>query len=209
MLVDDRNVHDVKRDVKWIALFVGIIWAVFLADRVLPLEQFGLVPRTLHGLIGIAAMPFLHADLAHIMGNSVPLIVTLALLAGSRANSAQIVFLIAILAGVGLWLFGREARHIGASGLVFGLIAFHVFAGVFERRLIQILLSVVVGFMYAGTLFRGVLPMQPGVSWDGHLIGAGAGVLVALMVSKTLYQNPSTSNKDSKDPFDDMFNRRQ
>ncbi len=208
MLIDDRNAHDVKRDVKWITLFVGIIWLVYLADKVLPLEQFGLVPRTFDGLFGIVAMPFLHADFAHLLGNSIPLAVTLALLAGSRANSAQIVFLIALLGGLGLWFFGREARHIGASGLVFGLIAFHIFAGVFERRFIQILLSVVVGFMYAGTLFRGVLPMQPGVSWDGHLIGASAGALVALLVSRTLAQGAAATLVTRKDPFDDMFNRR-
>jgi len=135
-LIDDRNAHELKRDVLGIGIFVGIIWLVFAADLLLPLEQLGLIPRTTRGLFGVVAMPFLHADLTHIIGNTVPLVVTLALLAGSRANSGQIVFLIAILAGIGLWLFGREARHIGASGLVFGLIAFHVFAGVFERRFI-------------------------------------------------------------------------
>ena len=205
MLIDDRNVHELKRDVFGIAVFVGIIWLVFVADRLLPLEQLGLVPRTVQGLIGVVAMPFLHADLTHIIGNTIPLVFTLALLAGSRANSGQIVLLIAVLAGVGLWLFGREARHIGASGLVFGLIAFHVFAGIFERRFISILVSVVVCFLYAGTLFRGVLPMQPGVSWDGHLIGAAAGVLVALGASKTLMDQSTTKGSASSD---DLFNRR-
>lgn len=205
MLIDERNAHELKRDVLGIVMFVGIIWLIFFADLLLPLEQFGLVPRTMSGLIGVAAMPFLHADLTHIISNTIPLVVTLALLAGSRANSGQIVLMIALLAGVGLWLFGREARHIGASGLVFGLIAFHVFAGVFERRFIPIILSVVVCVLYAGTLFRGVLPMQPGVSWDGHLIGAAAGVLVALGVSKTLTGQPTNNGSD---PRDDLFNRR-
>jgi len=191
MLIDDRNRHEVQRDLKGIAFFVGLIWIVFAADYFLPLEQYGLVPRTGQGLLGIIAMPFLHADFTHLMGNTVPLVVTLALLAGSRANSGQIVFLIALLAGVGLWLFGREARHIGASGLVFGLIAFHIFSGIFERRAMSILLSIVVGLLYAGTLFRGVLPMQPGVSWDGHLIGAGAGAAVALLVARLLHSAPA------------------
>ena len=205
MLIDDRNAHELKRDVVGIGVFVGVIWLVFLADRILPLEQLGLVPRTFSGLVGVVAMPFLHADFTHIISNTIPLLVTLALLAGSRANSGQIVLFIAVLAGIGLWLFGREARHIGASGLVFGLIAFHVFAGVFERRFIPIVLSVVVFFLYAGTLFRGVLPMQPGVSWDGHLMGAVAGILVALGVSKTLTNRPKNRGGD---PRDDLFNRR-
>jgi len=205
MLIDDRHAHTIKRDAKWIGLFVGIIWVVFFIDRVLPLEQFGLVPRTTQGVFGIFAMPFLHGDLAHIIGNTIPLVTMLILLAGSRANSAQIVLLIALLAGAALWLFGREARHIGASGLVFGLIAFHVFAGVFERRFISIAISIVVAFFYAGTLLRGILPTQTGVSWDGHLLGAAAGTLVALGVSRTLMKPNSSVEKDS---LDDIFNRR-
>lgn len=205
MLIDDSHAHTIKRDAKWIVLFVGIIWVVFLADRLLPLEQFGLVPRTTEGLFGIFAMPFLHGDLAHIIGNTIPLVVMLVLLAGSRANSAQIVLLIATLGGVALWIFGREARHIGASGLVFGLIAFHVFAGVFERRFKSIVISVVVAFFYAGTLFKGILPTQPGVSWDGHLLGAAAGTLVALGISRML---ASPSGFVNKDPMDDVLNRR-
>lgn len=205
MLTNDSYAHTIKRDAKWIALFVGVIWLVFAADRLLPLEQFGLVPRSASGLFGIVAMPFLHGDLAHIIGNTIPLVVMLVLLAGSRANSAQIVLLIALLAGIALWLFGREARHIGASGLVFGLIAFHVFAGIFERRFVSIVLSIVVAFFYAGTLLRGILPTQPGVSWDGHLLGAAAGTLVALGISRTL-KKPASAEYD--DPLDDVLNRR-
>ncbi len=186
MLVDSRNSHSIQRDLKGVALFLGVIWLVFIADRLLPLEQLGLVPRTLHGLLGIVFMPFLHGDLAHLLSNTVPLVVTLLLLAGSRANSGVIVLLITLLGGVLLWLFGRPALHIGASGLVFGLIGFHLFAGLFERRLQSVIISLIVGLLYATTLFRGVLPMQPGVSWDGHLFGAVAGVTVAALVAATL-----------------------
>jgi membrane associated rhomboid family serine protease len=150
------------------------------------LERYGLVPRDLHGLYGIVAMPFLHGDLSHIIGNTIPLAVTLLLLAGSRANSGAIVLLIIVLGGIILWLFGREARHIGASGLVFGLIAFHIFSGIFEKRFRSILIALIVGVLYAGTLFNGVLPFQQGVSWDGHLFGAIAGGLVALFSAKLL-----------------------
>jgi membrane associated rhomboid family serine protease len=169
-----------------IALFLASIWIIFVLDRFLPLEAFGLVPRQFRGLAGIVAMPFLHGNLGHLIGNSIPLAVTLLLLAGSRANSKVIVVLIIVLSGIGLWLFGRTALHIGASGLVFGLIAFHIFAGYFERRLRSVAIALVVGFLYAGTLFQGMLPLQEGVSWDGHLIGATAGALVALLTSKTL-----------------------
>jgi len=188
-LANSRNVHTIKRDFIGIGLFLAAIWIVFFLDRFLPLETFGLVPRHARGLVGIVAMPFLHGDFGHLLGNSIPLAVTLLLLAGSRANSKVIVALIIVLSGIGLWLFGRTALHIGASGLVFGLIAFHIFAGYFERRLRSIAIALIVGFLYATTLFQGVLPMQKGVSWDGHLIGAIAGALVALLISKTLKKN--------------------
>ena len=185
-LVDSRNVHTIKRDLAGVAFLIATIWVVFALDRFLPLEQLGLIPRTFRGLAGIVTMPFLHGDFAHLLGNSVPLAVTLLLLAGSRANSGGIVILITLLGGAGLWLFGREALHIGASGLVFGLIAFHVFAGIFERRLQSVIISAVVGLLYASTVIQGVMPFQRGVSWDGHLIGAIAGAAVALITSRML-----------------------
>ena len=185
-LVDSRNVHTIKRDLTGVAIFIVLIWLVFALDFFLPLEQLGLIPRTLRGLVGIIAMPFLHGDFAHLLGNSVPLAVTLLLLAGSRANSGAIVALITLFCGAGLWLFGREALHIGASGLVFGLIGFHVFAGVFERRLQSVLIAVIVGVLYASTVVQGVMPFQQGVSWEGHLIGAISGAAVALIAAKML-----------------------
>jgi membrane associated rhomboid family serine protease len=192
-LVDNRNIHTIKRDLLGIAIFLIAIWVVFALDRFLPLEQYGLVPRDTGGLIGIVAMPFLHGDFKHLMGNTVPLAITLFLLAGSRADSGAIVVLITILGGLGLWLFGRSALHIGASGLVFGLIAFHIFAGIFEKRLRSIIIAVVVGGTYWATLFGGIIPGQKGVSWDGHLFGAIAGVLVALVTAKMLKDDPTTS----------------
>jgi len=185
-LVDARNVHTIRRDFVAIAIFIAVIWIVFAFDRFMALEQYGLVPRSSRGLVGIFAMPFLHGDLSHIIGNTIPLAVTLFLLAGSRANSTAIVFLITLLGGAGLWVFGREALHIGASGLVFGLIAFHICSGFFERRVKSIIIALLVGGLYAGTLLNGVLPFQKGVSWDGHLIGAVAGALVALGTAKMM-----------------------
>lgn len=186
--IDSRNVHSITRDLAGVGLFIALIWIVFVLDRFLPLEAFGLVPRTFSGLIGIVAMPFLHGDFKHLLGNTIPLGVTMMLLAGSRANSAAIVVIITLLGGIGLWLFGRTALHIGASGLVFGLITFHVCAGIFERRLQSVILSVVVGLLYASTIVQGIVPFQKGVSWEGHLTGSIAGAFVALIVSRMLKQ---------------------
>lgn len=185
-LIDSRNIHSVKRDLVGVCIFIAIIWVAYFLDRFLPLENLGLVPRTLRGLTGIVAMPFLHGDFKHLLGNTIPLAVTMLLMAGSRANSGAIVAIIALLCGTGLWLFGRTALHIGASGVVFGLITFHVFAGIFEKRIQSVLISIVVGLLYASTLIQGVVPFQKGVSWEGHLIGALSGAFVASLVSRTL-----------------------
>lgn len=194
-LVDPRNVHTIKRDLVGVGIFIALIWIVFALDYFLPLESLGLVPRTLRGLTGIVAMPFLHGDFKHLLGNTVPLAVTMMLLAGSRANSGGIVVLITLLCGTGLWIFGREALHIGASGVVFGLIAFHVFAGFFEKRVQSVIIALVVGLFYASTVIQGVMPFQRGVSWEGHLIGAIAGAIVALITANMLNNTSSTGKR--------------
>ncbi len=181
-----EHVHSLRRDLTGIALFVGVIWLVFFIDRFLPLENFGLIPRSLKGLAGVITLPFLHANLGHIMGNTIPLVALLCLLAGSRANSIDIVVLISVLAGVLLWLFGRDAIHIGASVLVFGLIGFLVCAGFFEKRLLSALIAIGVAVVYGSTLLSGVIPFQRGVSWEGHLLGAVAGGAIAYYIAGDL-----------------------
>ena len=180
------NQHQIGDEIKGVLTFVGVVWAVHVLDIFLPLgEYLALVPRYLSGIPGIGAMTFLHADFGHLMANTFPLIVLLTLLAGSRANSWQTVASIAMLGGLLLWLFGRNGTdnqivsHVGASLLVFGLVTFFLAAAWFEKRLVPMLIAAVVGFMYGWSTLTGVLPIARGVSWDGHLCGAIAGVLVA------------------------------
>ena len=163
-----------------IALFLLVMWAVFFLDRVLPLERLGLIPRTTGGIAGIVAMPFLHADLGHIMANTVPLAVLLVLVTMGHGRSVPTVVAIALAGGLLLWLFGRGVNHIGASGLVFGLAGYLIASGWYARTLMAVLIAAGTLVVYGGALFSGVLPTRPGVSWDGHLFGAIGGVLVAL-----------------------------
>lgn len=190
-----EHIHSLRRDLTGIAIFVAVIWLVFFVDRVLALENFGLIPRSFKGLLGVVTLPFLHANLQHIMANTVPLIVLLCLLAGSRANSIDIVVLISVLAGVLLWLFGRDAVHIGASVLVFGLIGFLVCAGFFEKRLLSALIAIGVAVVYGSTLFFGILPLQRGVSWEGHLFGALAGGAIAYYIAGDLARGTGTGTR--------------
>lgn len=180
------HIHRIREELPTVLLFIAAIWGVFLLDLILPLERLGLVPRDLGGLIGIATMPFLHANFSHLMNNTVPLIVLLTLLAGSRADSRVTVVLVTILGGLLLWLFGRgNSLHIGASGLVFGLTTFLIVSGILEKRTVPLLVSIFVASTYGTTLLAGISPWQQGVSWDGHLFGVVAGALVAwLLVRK-------------------------
>jgi membrane associated rhomboid family serine protease len=164
-----------------IVAFLGVIWGVFVVSRFVPrLEYYGVVPRTRRGLAGVLAMPFLHKDLHHIVGNSIPLFILLALLAGSSAQPWQVVVELVLLGGLLLWLFGRPGVHIGASGLVFALIAVLIVSGFLERRLVSLAVAAIVGFVYGGTLISGVLPrFKSYISWEGHLCSAVAGGVVA------------------------------
>ncbi len=177
--------HRIKEELAGVIIFMICIWVVFLFDQFLPLEKLALIPRQIHALPGILAMPFLHANWSHIISNSIPLIVLLVLLAGSKANSTVVVAIIMVLGGILHWLFGREFAVVGQSGLVFGLIAFLLLSGLLERRFIPLLISLFVGVTYGSTLIVGVLPNQPGVSWDGHLFGAIAGALTAWSLTRS------------------------
>ncbi|WP_020560321.1 rhomboid family intramembrane serine protease [Thiofilum flexile] len=178
------HIHRIKDELWLVFIFIAAIWVVFALDRFLPLEQWGLVPREGEGLVGIVTMPFLHGSYTHLLNNTVPLVILLVLLAGSRADTRWVVVGIMLLSGLLLWLFGRTALHIGASALVFGLASFVIISGLLERRVVPLILSAIVVFMYGGTLLLGVLPGQRGVSWDGHLFGAIAGALVAWLFLK-------------------------
>lgn len=185
--------HSIREELHGVLLFVGVVWGVFAVSLLAPpIDRFGVVPRTLVGLVGIPAMPFLHADLGHLLGNTVPLVVLLSLLAGSRARSWRIVAGVVLLGGLLLWLFGRPANHIGASGLIFGLISFLIVAGFIEKRTVPLLISLLVGFLYGGTLVWGVLPrIGSEVSWDGHLAGAVAGAVVAWALTRPGGERPA------------------
>lgn len=168
-----------KQQIILICGLIGLIWLTFLIDRLAPLEQLGLRPRSLGGMPGIAVMPFLHFDYRHLMSNTVPLIVLLGLLAFDRHNSLGTVVLIILLSGVLLWCFGRSANHIGASGLVFGLAGYTVARGYKAQSFASFAAAAVTLFLYGGSLLTGILPTTAAVSWDGHLSGLVAGVAIA------------------------------
>jgi membrane associated rhomboid family serine protease len=192
--------HTIREEIHGVVLFIGAIWAVYLVSLVFPgVDQYGVIPRRPVGLVGIVAMPFLHANLHHLMSNTIPLFVLLILLAGSRAASWEVVVIISCLGGGLLWTFGRPAVHIGASGLISGLASFLILSGFLEQRIIPLLIALLVGFLYGGSLVLGVLPrIGSQISWDGHLCGAIAGGLVAYGLTRGLRPRPQVSTAMSE-----------
>jgi len=165
--------------VRPIIVIIGAIWAVFLLDLILPLEQLGLVPRSFLGLTGIITMPFLHGNFGHLIGNSLPLVILLGLMVISRPRPWSAVILLTLISGAALWLLGRPALHIGASGLIYALMGFLIGVGILERRLISAAVALFVGLTYGMSIIGGIMPGQPGVSWEGHLFGLFAGAALA------------------------------
>jgi len=162
--------------------FVIVIWSVFLFERVFQLEliRFGLRPRELQGLIGVITTPLLHYNLAHVASNTPPLLVGGTMLLFLFPN-ASVRVLPALYLGSSLlaWLFARSSIHIGASGLIYGLLTFVFVSGVIRRDLRSIGAALLVWFLY-GSMIWGVLPAGPNMSWELHASGALIGLLMAV-----------------------------
>lgn len=175
---------------RWLFLFAGIMVAAQVFNWVFNgwLYQFGLVPRQVGSLPGIYIAPFLHGSLVHLINNLFGFCIFSSLLfVHSLQRYLWSSFFIVTLTGILVWCFGRSALHIGASGWIFGLWSLTIATAWFDRRFINILIAVAVIFFYGGMLW-GVLPTDPGVSFESHLFGAFAGVVCAFMQNK-FYKN--------------------
>ncbi len=172
--------------VKAVFYMIVIMWLIFAADQLLPYDftQFGIEPRTKKGLIGIIFAPFLHANLQHIAYNTIPLFILSMVLAVSyprRAVSSWI--LISLTTGTLVWLFARHAIHIGASGVIFGLLGFLVVYGLFRRSVGSILISIAVAAAYGAYLY-GIIPADQRVSWESHVFGLLSGAFWGYIFGK-------------------------
>ena len=162
--------------------FVGLLWAIALLGWGLELQRFGVRPREWIGLPGILAAPLLHAGFLHLVANSLPLVVLgTAMLHLYPRAALKVLPLIYLGPGIAVWLFAEGGVHVGASGLVYGLVSYVFVAGLIRRDRRAIAASLLVSFMY-GTLAWGVLPIKVGVSWETHLAAALIGVTMALLL---------------------------
>lgn len=163
---------------------VGFLWLIALLGWGLELERFGVRPREWAGLPGILVAPLLHAGLAHLVANSVPLAVLgTTMLHLYPVAALRLLPAIYLAPGALVWLFGNAGVHVGSSGLVYGLLAYIFVAGVIRRDRRALAAAMLVAFLY-GAMIWGVLPIRHGVSWETHLAAAIIGAAYALLLRR-------------------------
>ncbi|MGK0414042.1 MAG: membrane associated rhomboid family serine protease [Polaribacter sp.] len=170
--------------IKNITITILLLYFIFIISLLIPITQFGIIPRSLKGLIGIITSPFLHANFSHLVANTFPLITLLFVLYSFYPKKAFSVIVISILlAGALVWLFGRSANHIGASGLIYALVGFLIANGFSEQKLVPLLISIGIAIIYS-SFFFGIFPSlhHPYISWEGHLFGAISGTVASFLL---------------------------
>lgn len=174
-------------------IFVFLMWLVKIIEVLfeMDLSGFGIYPLTLKGVPGIFFSPFIHADFNHLFSNSLPLFLLGVALFYFYSEVALKVFILTFfLTGILVWVAGRDAWHIGASGLVYGLASFLFFSGIIRRYFRLIALSLLIVFLY-GSMVWGLFPgVYKNVSWESHMLGFFSGVVLAIWFRKEGPQAP-------------------
>ncbi len=178
----------IGKNIQVLLLMLAFVWALELIDILLfkqGLNRYGIYPRSIEGLRGILFAPLLHGGISHIAANSLPfLILGFFVMLRGLSSFAGVTAIIWIVGGLGTWLTGGVGTvHIGASIIIFGYLGYLLARAYFERSMSALLIAIFVGVLYGGMIF-GVLPIQAGVSWQGHLFGFIGGIMAARLGSK-------------------------
>jgi len=174
-------------------IFVFLMWLVKICEILfeVDLSRFGIYPLTVRGLPGILLSPFIHADFSHLFHNTLPLfLLSVALFYFYSDVALKVCAWTYFLTGFLVWIAGREAWHIGASGLVYGLASFLFFSGIIRKYFRLIALSLLIVFLY-GSMVWGLFPgIYKNVSWESHMLGSFSGILLAVFFRKQGPQQP-------------------
>lgn len=178
------------------------MWLVFIPAWVqdLHLGHYGLYPRKVYGLLGIFTAPLLHGDWLHLLSNTFPLILLSAILFYSfPTGSGKIMAWLYVVTGFLSWLMARPAYHIGASGIVYALAGFLFFSGMFRKDRSAASISVAIAFLYGGMIY-GIFPGEERISWESHLAGGVAGMVMAFIFRKTDLPAPEITIQEPEEP---------
>lgn len=189
-------------------LFIFLIWLVYWSEIRFGFRfnNYGVYPRTLTGLRGVILSPFIHGSLKHVWNNTIPLFLLSASVIYFYRSQRWTIFLIGLFgSGILTWIIGREANHIGASGFIYVLMSFIFFKGVFTKYYRFIALSLVIMFLYGGMLWY-LFPIEPHISWEGHVGGFTTGFLLAVFLPVELYSKDTYEwEKEEFIPENDPF----
>lgn len=190
-------------------LLVFMLWMVEGFEYVLEKDfrDFGIYPRSLSGSVGIITSPWIHNDVYHLFSNSFPLLfLGIAIGFFYRNFAVKLLILMYFLTGLLVWLFGREAFHIGASGMIYAMIGFLLFSGAFRKEPQSAAIALAFLFLYGGVL-EGMFPtaVKPNVSWESHLLGGVAGAVLAFYFRNNKgSESLNEATRDGEDPPDSM-----
>jgi membrane associated rhomboid family serine protease len=187
--------------VRWPTAAVVLLWIIHIHQETANWDpgNYGIVSRQVFGIWGILTGPLVHGSWNHLMSNTVPLFVLSALcLFFYRKVARRAIAMIYLLTGVTVWLFARPVSHIGISGVVYGLVAFIFWNGIFRRNFRSIILALLVMLFYSG-MFIGIFPDQEGISWESHLLGSLTGIFTAFWFREELEEEEAAP----PDPFAD------
>ncbi|MBO3117258.1 rhomboid family intramembrane serine protease [Winogradskyella sp. DF17] len=184
------------------------VWLVFWYQVRIDhgIKYMGIRPQKIEGLLGVFTSPFLHGDIEHLYNNSVPLLVlSLALFYFYNKIAWKVILFGILMSGLLTWLIADKGNHIGASGLVYVLVSFVFFKGIFAKHYRLIALSLIVIFLY-GSMIWYVFPIKDGMSWEGHLSGLITGLLFAILFRKKVakperYKWEVPDYNEDDDPF--------
>jgi len=174
-------------------IFIVVLWLVKVVEVLfgISFSGFGIYPLTIEGLPGILLSPFIHADFGHLFNNSIPLLfLSTALFYFYSDIAIRIFSWTYFLTGFLVWIAGRQAYHIGASGLVYGLASFLFFSGIIKRYFRLVALSLLIVFLY-GSMIWGLFPgIYVNISWESHMLGFISGILLAVWYRSEGPQEP-------------------
>lgn len=192
--------------------FVVLMWVINVIQFVMPIDfsNLGIHPRDSTTLIGIFTSPLIHGNWEHLLSNSLPLLILGTLIFLIYDEFAIWIWILNyIFTGLLVWFFARDSYHIGASGIIYGLASFLFFSGFFRMDIKSIAISSGVAVFYGGLVW-GILPIQPGVSWESHLFGGIVGLALSYLY-RNAYNDTNTTNDEKENStrktYDEFLNR--
>jgi len=181
-----------RKSVFYTISFVGLLWLVRLTESSFAFDfgVFGIHPRSIAGSVGIITGPLVHGDFHHLLSNSLPLLfLGIGVFYFYHRVALEVFIWIYLFTGFWVWVMARDAYHIGASGIVYGLASFLLFSGFFRKDTRSIAISLVVIFLYGGMVY-GLSPVNDDISWESHLLGTVGGFVTAFFYRKTPLSPP-------------------